>query len=66
MLRIEEMHGSDRDIGPENDYERALVGGAKSKSFNESEMALFYECMERCGKKVLDSAGVVREAIFQQ
>jgi hypothetical protein len=28
----EEMHGSDRDIGPENDYERALVGKAKAKA----------------------------------
>jgi hypothetical protein len=31
--------------------------------FNESEMALFSECMEKCGKKVLDTAGVVREAV---
>jgi hypothetical protein len=28
-------------------------------------MALFSECMEKCGKKVLDTAGVVREAISQ-
>ena len=27
-------------------------------------MALIYERMESCGKKVLDTAGVVREAIF--
>jgi len=26
-------------------------------------MALIYERMESCGKKVLDTAGVVREAI---
>ena len=29
-------------------------------------MALIYERMESCGKKVLDTAGVVREAILQQ
>jgi hypothetical protein len=38
-----------------------MVG--KSKTFNESEMALFSECMQRCGKKGIDSAGVVREAM---
>jgi hypothetical protein len=27
-------------------------------------MALFSECMRRCGKKVLDNAGVVRDAIL--
>jgi hypothetical protein len=29
-------------------------------------MALFSERTESCGKKVLDRAGVVREAIFRQ
>jgi hypothetical protein len=29
-------------------------------------MALFSERTESCGKKVLDRAGVIREAIFQQ
>jgi len=29
-------------------------------------MALIYERMESCGKKVLDTAGVVREAIYRQ
>jgi hypothetical protein len=29
-------------------------------------MALFSECMQRCGKKVLDKAGVVREAMFRE
>ena len=28
-------------------------------------MALIYERMESCGKKVLDTAGVVREAIYR-
>jgi hypothetical protein len=34
--------------------------------FNESEMALFFECMLLCAQKVLDTADIVREAIFQQ
>ena len=38
----------------------------KAKPLNESEMALFSECMHRCGKKGIDSAGVVREAIYHQ
>jgi hypothetical protein len=29
-------------------------------------MALFSERMELCGKKVLDTAGIVREAILRQ
>ena len=29
-------------------------------------MALIFERMESCGNKVLDIAGVVREAIFRQ
>jgi hypothetical protein len=29
-------------------------------------MALFYECMLECAQKLLDSADIVREAIFQQ
>jgi hypothetical protein len=37
-----------------------MVG--KANTFNESEMALFSECWERCGKKGIDSAGVVRDA----
>ena len=41
-----------------------LVGMAPD--FYESEMALISERMELCGKKVLDTAGVVREAIFHQ
>ena len=41
-----------------------MVGMAKP--FHESEMALFSECMEQCAKKVLDNAGIVRDAIFHQ
>jgi hypothetical protein len=29
-------------------------------------MALISEWMEQCGKKVLDNAGIVRDAIFHQ
>jgi hypothetical protein len=29
-------------------------------------MALISEWMEQCGKKVIDDAGIVRDAIFQQ
>ena len=29
-------------------------------------MALISEWMEQCGKKVLDNAGIVRDAMFQR
>jgi hypothetical protein len=32
-------------------------------TFNESEMALFFECMELCAQKELDTADIVREAM---
>jgi hypothetical protein len=38
----------------------------QSNSFNESEMALFYECMLKCAPKLLDTADIVREAMFRQ
>jgi hypothetical protein len=34
--------------------------------FNESEMALFFECMPLCAQKVLDTADIVREAMLRQ
>ena len=34
--------------------------------FNESEMALLYECTGRYAQKGLDTADIVREAIFRQ
>jgi hypothetical protein len=41
---------------------RASLGWqSKSKSFNESEMALFFECMPSCARKVLDTADIVRD-----
>jgi hypothetical protein len=29
-------------------------------------MALFFECMLKCARKPLDTADIVREAMFQQ
>src|SRR5580698_2849063 len=45
------------------DYERAY--GWKSNTFNESEIALFFECMQSCARRVLDTADIVREACSQ-
>ena len=61
---IEEMHGSDRMSEPEIDYERAL--GWLRTIIYESEMALFLECMQMCAQKVVDTADIVRDAIFRQ
>ena len=58
------MHGSDRGSGPETDYERALVG--KEQTIHLSEMALFFERMLECARKPLDTADIVRDAIFRQ
>jgi len=60
------MHGSDRVPDLNIDYGRALGWQSKSNSFNESEMALFYECMLKCARKLLDTADIVREAMLQQ
>ena len=49
-----------------NDYDASLGWQSKSNSFNESEMALFYECMLQCARKVLDTADIVRDGILQQ
>ena len=45
------------------DYERALVGTAL---FIESEMALLFECMLSCARKLLDTADIVRDAMLRQ
>ena len=29
-------------------------------------MALFYECMLKCARKLLDTADIVRDAVYQQ
>ena len=31
------------------------------KPFYESEMALFYECIQKCARKLLDTADIVRD-----
>src|SRR5450755_4493101 len=46
-----------------NDYERACGWYGH---FNKSEMALFSECTDRYAQKMLDTADIVREAMFQQ
>jgi hypothetical protein len=33
----------------------------ESATFNESEMALFFECMLECARKVIDTADIVRD-----
>src|SRR3984885_5563131 len=40
--------------------------GWKGRTFNESEMARFSKCTDQCASKVLDTADIVRDAIFQQ
>src|SRR5882762_1837845 len=40
--------------------------GWKRQTINESEMALFSECMLKCARKLLDTADIVREAIYHQ
>ncbi len=59
------MHGSDRVPDLNIDYERAWGWQSKSNSFHESEMALFSQCMLKCARKYLDTADIVREAIFR-
>jgi hypothetical protein len=45
------------------DYERAY--GWKGNTIHGSETALFSECMPQCARKVLDTADIVRDAIFR-
>ncbi len=45
------------------DYERAFDWYGH---FNKSEMALFFECTDRYVQNMLDTADIVREAIFRQ
>jgi hypothetical protein len=53
-------------VDTENRLRAGLGCQSKSNSFNESEMALFYECMLKCALKLLDTADIVREAIYRQ
>lgn len=46
---------------------RASLGWrSKSNSFNESEMALFYECMQSRARKVIDTTYIARDAMLRQ
>jgi hypothetical protein len=45
------------------DYERACGWYGH---FNKSEMALLSECTDRYAQKLLDTADIVREAIYRQ
>jgi hypothetical protein len=58
---IEEMHGSDRI--PDLKRLRASLGLVR-QTFNESEMARSSECTGECAPKALDTADIVRDAIF--
>ena len=55
--------GRTESLNLKKDYERACGWYGH---FNKSEMALFSECMDRYAQKLLDTAGIVREAIYQQ
>ena len=55
--------GRTESLNLKNDYERACGWYGH---FNKSEMALFSECTDRYAQKLLDTADIVREAMFQQ
>ena len=55
------MAGSDRVPDP-NDSKRAQGGNAQT--IYESEMALFYECMQKCSQNMLDTANIVRDGCY--
>ena len=59
----EEMHGSDRVPDLSTDYERALVGMALISTRAKWRSSLSgWSSVEKKWKKVLDNAGIVREA----
>jgi hypothetical protein len=60
------MHGSDRVPDLNIDLRASLGWSSQSNSFNQSEMALFYECMPSCARKLLDTADIVRNAMLRQ
>jgi len=51
---------------PEYGLRASLGWWSKSNSFNQSEMALFNECMLKCARKLLDTADIVRDACLRQ
>ena len=55
--------GRTESLNLKKDYERACGWYGH---FNKSEMALFSECMDRYAQKLLDTAGIVREAMLRQ
>ncbi len=55
--------GRTESLNLKNDYERACGWYGH---FNKSEMALFSECTDRYAQKLLDTADIVREAMFRQ
>ena len=55
--------GRTESLNLKKDYERACGWYGH---FNKSEMALFSECMDRYAQKLLDTAGIVRDAMFRQ
>ena len=55
--------GRTESLNLKNDYERACGWYGH---FNKSEMALFSECTDRYAQKTLDTADIVREAMFHQ
>ena len=55
--------GRTESLNLKNDYERACGWFGH---FNKSEMALFSECTDRYAQKLLDTADIVREAIYRQ
>jgi hypothetical protein len=62
-VATEETTGSDR-VPDLKDYDASLW--LERHFFNESEMALFPECMLQCARNSLDTADIVRDAIFRQ
>jgi hypothetical protein len=60
-VATEETDGSDRVP----DLKRLRCEpGLERYFFNESKMALFFECMLQCARKDLDTADIVRDAFF--
>ena len=52
------------EFSTRNDYDASL--GLERHFFHESEMPLFFECTLKCAPKLLDTADIVRDAMFQQ
>jgi hypothetical protein len=62
-VATEETDGSDRVP----DLKRLRCEpGLERHFFNESEMALFSECMGNCAPNLLDTADIVRDAMLPQ